>query len=133
MILQFKNQQIYFALESIWPNLHHRFKTELQDLVIANPDEEYIQTVDVPEAILMQIFKAVSTQPEGVAAVINQQMLAALEPQIAAASNINMVMQELEPPNEASRIIIAITEFSAQNATAKANKILNGKDQILTS
>jgi hypothetical protein len=131
MQLQFKNQQIFFALESIWPNLDYRFKYHVNELVAANPSDDFVQAVNVPEEIIVQIFKAVSSQPEGVATVINQQMLTALQPQIEAASNIAAVMQGLEAPNEASRIIIAITEFSAANAATKKDKILNGKTQIL--
>ena len=132
MILNFKNQHIFFALESIWPNLDYRFKYNLNALVAANDADDYVQTIDVPEDILIQIFKAVSAQPEGVAAFINQEMLASMQPQIMAASNIADVMAGTAAPNEAARILIAISEFDAANKATKAAKILNGKTQILS-
>ena len=132
MEIQFKNQHIFFAVENIWSNLDYRFKFLLNSLITANAQEDFIQTVDVPEAVLIEIFKAVTGQPEGVATFINHEMLEALVPQIQAQSNMAAVMQQLELPNEALRILIAIDIIDQSNKATKLAKILNGKIQILS-
>ncbi len=132
MQLKFKNEHIFFAIESIWTNLDYRFKFQVNQLITANGYEDFIQTIEVPEDILLQIFKAVSSQPEGVAAFINKAMLAELLPQIEVDSNLQKVQDGKEQPNESARLLIAINEINNANKATKAAKILNGKTQILS-
>lgn len=131
MTLQFTNRHIFFATESIWGGLDYKYKNILHNVISANPDDDYVQTLEVPEAILMQIFSTVTVQPEGVAAFINQEMLAELLGQIAPLSNMEAVQAGTEAPNEAARILIAINEIDVANKAVRDAKILRGKNQIL--
>lgn len=137
MIIQFKNRYIFFSTESCWHELPISFKYLLHQLVTTNSDEEYVQTLDVPEDVLLKIYRAVSAQPEGVATMNNEVMEADLMPQILAAHNLqyNAGGGYFEPgeesPNEAGRIMLAIQQFKASNRAIREAKILNGKTQIL--
>jgi len=131
MTLQFSNTHIFFALEAIWDNLNYKFKYAINEIVAANPDDDYMQTIDISEDILIQIFSTVTVQPEGVAAFINAEMLAELAPQIAAVSNIADVQAGTAAPNEGARIQIAINDIDVANKAVKAAKILRGKNKIL--
>ena len=133
MELQFTNKHIFFALESIWAALDYKFKYTVNQLITANPADDYVQTIDVPEAVFTDIYSALTRAPEGVAAIINKEMFDILEPQIMAVSNIAEYMADTEnvEPNEGTRILLKIQEISAINVTTKNAKILNGKTQIL--
>jgi hypothetical protein len=131
MLLQFKNTHIFFAIESIWENLDYKYRYQLNQIITANSDEDYVQTLEVPEDILIQIFSTVTVQPEGVAAFINQEMLTELLGQIQPLSNLEAVQAGTEAPNEAARILIAINEIDVANKAVKDAKILRGKNQIL--
>lgn len=56
MQLQFKNTHIAFATATIWINLNYKFKYLLNELLTANSDDDYEQTIEVPEDILVQLF-----------------------------------------------------------------------------
>lgn len=131
MTLQFKNEHIYFAIDSIWQTLDYKYKNLLHQLITANPDNDFVQTVEVPEHILIQIFSTVTVLPEGVSAGINQQMLLAIMQQVQplAAFTDGELGDE---PNEAMRILLAINEIDIANKAIKAEKILAGKNSILS-
>jgi hypothetical protein len=131
MQLNFKNKYIYFSLEDIWENLNYHFKTLVNQLCTANSDDEFVQSINVPEEILIQIYKDVTVKPEGVAMAINHAMLEDLKPQLAALSNLPDVMAGTAQPNEAARIQIAIGKVDDNNTATLNAKILNGKTQIL--
>ena len=146
MILKFKNADIFFAVESIWDKLNYKFRTLLNLLVTANADPEFVQEFDIPAQTLVQIFATVNTQPEGVAASTNKEMLTVLIPQLMAASNMDEVnnqpasdhsQQSMDAPdnrihyNEAAQILIAIAGIEAANDSVLAAKLLSGKTQIL--
>lgn len=149
MQIQFKNRYIFFAVESIWDRLDYRFKYLLHQLVTENSEDEYVQNIDVPEAVLIECYKAVSAQPEGIATMNNEVMEADLMPQLFAVQNLHFNGEYFEPdytedieegepvinvitPNEAGRIVLAIQEFKAHNKAVREAKILNGKTQILS-
>jgi hypothetical protein len=106
MLLNFKNEHIFFALEPVWntPGFDYKLQTHINQLVTANSDNDFIQQVEISKETLLKVFKSVSAQPEGVAAFINQQLLGALLPQLEAVSNLEAVQQGLEQPNEAASI-----------------------------
>lgn len=141
MQLQFKNSHIFFCLESIWQNIDYRFKYQINELVTANPDDDFLQTIDVPELVLIDIFNAVTVQPEGAAAFINQEMLAELIPQLQAAAGYDTpppitdeegnTIQPHPVPNEAMRILIGIQAIDNANRAVRTAKIAKGKAQIL--
>lgn len=131
MQLQFKNTHIFFAIDSIWDTLDYKYRYLLNQQITENSGDEYIQTIEVPENILIQIFSTVTVLPEGVAAFINQEMLTALLSQIEPLSNMEAVIAGEEQPNEAARILIAINEIDVANKAVKATKILRGKNKIL--
>ena len=131
MQLQFSNKHIFFALESIWENLNYKFKYMINQIVTANPEDDYMQNIDVPEDILIQIFSTVTVQPEGVAAFINAEMLQALSTQIDAVSNMADVQAGTSEPNEGARIQLAINDIDLANKSVKNEKISRGKTKIL--
>jgi len=131
MTLQFSNTHIFFALEAIWANLDYKFKNVINQLITANNDDNFMQSLEISEDILIQIFSTVTVLPEGVAASMNAEMLAALSPQIAELSNIADVQAGTAEPNESARIQIAINDIDVANKAVKAAKILNGKNKIL--
>lgn len=131
MTLQFTNNHIFFALDTIWPGLDYKFKYAMNQLIVANPADDYVQTIEISEDILIQIFSTVTVLPEGVAAFINQEMLTELVGQIQPQANLEAVQAGTEAPNEAARIMIAINEIDVANKAIKAAKIANGKNQIL--
>ena len=134
MILKFKNAHIFFAVESIWDKIDYKFRTPLNLLVAANPDPEFVQEFDIPATTLMQIFATVNTQPEGVAASTNKEMLSVLIPQLQSASNMTEVnnqapstdpMESRLSYNEAAQILIAIAKIEAANESVLAAKLLS--------
>lgn len=131
MLLKFKNQHIFFALESVWHELNYKFRYLVNSLVTENSDDNYVQDIDVPATELLKIFRAVSSQPEGVAAFINHDMQESLIPQLQAVANMADVLKKGADPNEAAVILFAIEELDKSNKAMKENKIINGKTQIL--
>lgn len=132
MQLQFANKHIYFALDSIWDSLDYKFKYHVNELITANSDDEFVQTIDVPEDLLVQIFSSVTVLPEGVAAYTNAAMLQVLSPQLQNAANMEAVQAGTEEPNEAARVLIAIQQVDATNASMRDKKTLTGKNKILS-
>lgn len=137
MKLNFKNKEIFFSVESIWPSLHHRFQTHLSELVEANDDADFLQEVDVPEVELCKLYAAVSSQPEGVASVINAELEQSLMAQLMPLHNLSFNPGGYfepgdEEPNEAGRVILNIQQTKAANKEKFNFKILNGKTQILS-
>lgn len=134
MLLNFKNEHIFFALEPVWniSGFDYKLQTHINQLVAANSDNDFIQQVEISKETLLKVFKSVSAQPEGVAAFINQDLLDALLPQLEAVSNLPAVQQGLEQPNEAASILIGIGQIDSDNQAAKAALILKGKNKILT-
>ncbi len=132
MQLQFKNKHIFFALESIWDQLDYKFKYHINELVSANSEDEFEQSVTIDSEVLLKIYEAVSSQPEGIAAVINAELVGILTPQIQSQSNLQEVMNgDNVEPNEAAKILIEISKIQSRNGVTLYNKILNGKTQIL--
>ena len=110
----------------------------INQLVTANPADDYMQTIEISEDILIQIFSTVTVLPEGVAAYTNADMLQVLAPQIAAVSNLADVMAgavdtngDPVQPNEGARIQIAINSIDQANIAVRDEKILRGKTKIL--
>jgi hypothetical protein len=95
-----------------------------------NPADDYVQTVEVPEEIMIQIYKSVTNKPEGISSSINHQMNLSLFEQIAPQANLSEVEGGAEP-NEAARILIAINAINDSNVEVMNAKIINGKTQIL--
>lgn len=133
MILKFKNEHIFYALETIWNdvNFDYKFKTHINQLVSNNPDKDFIQDVEVSKEIVIDIYKACSRQPEGLAASINKSIKTALAPQLAALSNSGDVENNGAIPNEACSIQIAILQMDADDLEAREALILKGMNKIL--
>ena len=131
MILKFKNAHIFFAVESIWGNLNYKFKYLLNKVITENSENDFVQTIEIPIDVLLQIFSTVTVQAEGVASFINQEMLESLMPQIMGQSNIAAALKGTEEPNESALLLFAIADIDNANKTIKAAKIISGKNQIL--
>ena len=127
MLLKFKNEHIYYALEPIWNSidLSFKFKTQIDNLVKSKPDNDVIQEIEISKEILVQIYKAVSMQPEGMASAINKEIKEILLPQLLAESN-----NDNDNPNEAYSIILAISEMDLSDVAARAALIEKGKNKI---
>jgi hypothetical protein len=123
MQLQFTNKEIYFATSQCFRELHPRFQTHLADLVLANDDETYSQTVTITTQQLVQIYKSQSSLPEGVARAINGQMRDNLLAQLLPLTE--------QGNTEAIEALGLIQEISVKNDAATQAIIDNGKAQIL--
>ena len=121
--LQLKNRHIYFALESIWPELDYRFKYQINQLVAENDDVDFLQTIQVDRATLNKILISVNNKPQGVAREINPEMFMAILPQVQALA--------VGGNQEAIEILSDMQAATAANDTLKNAKIINGKTQIL--
>ena len=142
MILQFTNKQIYFTVESIWSNLDYRFKYQLNTLVTANDEADYIQDVEVSVSILMQCYKAMSSGAYGCTVNMAEELLESLKTQLEASSNIVAYLEYLasletpDPlpeviPNEQTLALLDMEKYKEQDQALENAKILNGKTQIL--
>lgn len=132
MTITFKNRFIFFALANIWGNLNYKFKAHVNEIVTLNPEEDFVQAIEVPEDILIMIYEANSKQPQGIAKYINVEMQAELVPQLIASSNIQAVQAGTENPNEAARILIACQGIDTLNAQYREALIIQGKNEILS-
>ena len=93
MKLKFKNEHIFYALEPVWNDLHYIFQAKIGLLITANSEKDFEQEIEVSKDILVQIYKGVSQQPEGMAAAINKEIKDDLIPQLAAVSNMDEVIK----------------------------------------
>ena len=142
MELQITNREIFFAVENCWNELNYKLKTQINKLVSANDDEEFVQTVDVDAQSFILIMKAVNSQPQGIAKDINPPMHLSLKAQILAY--VTPVMKHLATLTDQSEIdayrlehseILTMAEkvqsILIENEAMLQAKILNGKTQIL--
>lgn len=121
MLLQIKNKDLFFVVETIWGELDYRFKYQLNQLVIANSTDDYVQTIDCDVSTLMQCYDAIQSKAYGCTVGMADTLLEDIKTQLLAN------MQESEY-NE------AIAEFlTAKNKSDElyAAKCLSGKLQIL--
>ena len=121
--VQLKNKYIYFALEGVWNELDYRFKYQINQLVTANSDDEYIQTIQVDKPTLGIILNSVNNKPQGCSREINPEMFMFILPQIQALANLGN--------EEAISILQGMQAVTLENDALKNAKILNGKTQIL--
>ena len=82
--LQLKNKHLYFALESIWNDLDYRFKYQINQLAMANDDDEYEQKIEVNRETIAKIIQSVNLKPQGISREINPEMFIAVQTQIQA-------------------------------------------------
>ena len=143
MELKITNREIFFAVENCWNELNYKLKTQINKLVSANNDEEFVQTVDVDAQSFILIMKAVNSQPQGIAKDINPPMHLSLEAQILAL--VTPIMIHLATLTDQSEIdafklehseILTMAEkvqsILLENEAMLEAKILNGKTQILS-
>lgn len=131
MTISFKNRYIFFAVATIWDQLNYKFKAKVNELVVANPDDDFVQVIDVPESTLVQIYGSNAKLSQGIAKYMNVEMQAALVPQLQTAANLSAVQSGQENPNEAMRILMACQEIDTVNAEYREALIMQGKNQIL--
>lgn len=123
MQLQFTNRQIFFSTSQCFGQLHFRLKTQLQDLVLANDDPEFVQTVAITPAQLAQVYKSVSSISEGEARKINGEMKDSLLTQLMQLAG--------NGDEEAIAVLGMLQEIDESNDTVAEAKIKSGKEQIL--
>lgn len=121
--LQLKNKHLYFALESIWNDLDYRFKYQINQLAMANDDDEYEQKIEVNRETIAKIIQSVNLKPQGVSREINPEMFIAVQTQIQA-----LVKQGNE---EAIEIAQDMAKATLANTEMLNAKIASGKEQIL--
>lgn len=142
MKLKLKNKEIYFAVENVWPLLDYRLRFQINALCVSNPEEEYIQEIDIKAPDFIQIMRAVNLQPQGIAKDINVEMHSKLKEQILKlAGPVLAEIQRVNDPEEKKRIRIeneelltiadAVQNILIENATMLQNKINSGREQIL--
>jgi len=121
--LQLKNKHLYFALESIWNDLDYRFKYQINQLAMANDDDEYEQKIEVNGETIAKIIQSVNLKPQGISREINPEMFIAVQTQIQA-----LVQQGNE---EAIEIAQDMAKATLANTEMLNAKIASGKEQIL--
>ena len=121
--LQLKNKHLYFALESIWNDLDYRFKYQINQLAMANDDDEYEQKIEVNRETIAKIIQSVNLKPQGISREINPEMFIAVQSQIQA-----LVQQGNE---EAIEIAQDMAKATLANTEMLNAKIASGKEQIL--
>lgn len=121
--LQLKNKHLYFALESIWNDLDYRFKYQINQLAMANDDDEYEQKIEVNRETIAKIIQSVNLKPQGISREINPEMFIAVQSQIQA-----LVQQGNE---EAIEIAQDMAKATLANTEMLNAKITSGKEQIL--
>lgn len=142
MNLKFTNKQIFFTLDSIWANLDYKFKYYINQLVTANSDEDFEQTLDVSIEILMKCYRTMSNSPYGFTTDMAETLLESLRNQLLAEANITEYLTyigslETETPlpevipNEQTQALLEINQYKTQDKAIETAKILNGKNQIL--
>lgn len=123
MELQIKNEHLFFALGGIWETLDYKFKYNINQLVTANSDDTYIQTIDVTPVLVRTILNYVNLIPQGVAREINPEMFSSILPQVQAAAALG------DP--EAIEILQDMNNTVINNNEIKNNLIITGKNKIL--
>jgi hypothetical protein len=123
MIVQVTNRQISWCIESIWNQLDYKFKYQINQLINENPQEEYLQTIDITPKTFIQIMNAVNAQPQGIALDINPPLYDSLKAQI-----LHLAQQGNE---EAQLVLAEMVGILSKNQQILAAKIENGKTQIL--
>lgn len=123
MLLQFTNKQIFFSVSQCFGDLSPRLRTHLQDLVLINSEDDFVQTVTITPKQLAEVYRSVSGIAEGEARLINGQMKDALLPQLMGLAQ--------NGDEEALEAIGLIQAIDAQNDGVMEAKVLSGKTQIL--
>lgn len=142
MELQITNREIFFAVENCWNELNYKLKTQINKLVSANDDEEFVQTVDIDAQSFIFIMKAVNSQPQGIAKDINPPMHLSLKAQILklvepVMAQLALITNEEEINHYKAQNAEILTMAEKVQSILKENedmlqaKILNGKTQIL--
>jgi hypothetical protein len=143
MILKFTNKQIYFAVESIWQDLDYRFKYQLNKLVTANNQDDYVQNIEVSVPVLMDCYRAMSSGSYGCTVNMAEELLESLKTQLLASANIVVYTQYTDSletptplpkvtPNEQTLALLEIEKYKEQDQALETAKIINGKTQILS-
>lgn len=142
MVLQITNREIFFAVENCWNELNYKLKYQLNNLVTANSEDAYLQSVDIDAQSFILIMKAVNSQPQGIAKDINPSMHISLKAQILTL--VTPIMDHLATLTDQAEIdaykethseILTMAErvqtILLENEAMLEAKILNGKTQIL--
>lgn len=124
MILQLKNEYIYFAVESVWDNLDYRLKFQLNQKCSLDSDNNTIQDIDVNISDLQALITAVNNQPQGIAREINPEMFTSVVAQLQTAA--------AGGDEEAQEMLLLVQNTTALNEQLKQNKILSGKERVLS-
>lgn len=160
MQIQIKNKYIYFAIHGVWQQLDYRFCTHIWELVSANSEDEFEQTVDVPMSQLLLLYNNAANQQEGIAASMNTEMntviLSQLLPQAGMTmQDVGVLIEEILNPvqesmdhshpvepvlptvmqgkegNEAAQALYEICKVRAANIQKRDAKVASGRRVIL--
>ena len=103
--------------------LDYRFKYQINQLAMANDDDEYEQKIEVNRETIAKIIQSVNLKPQGISREINPEMFIAVQSQIQA-----LVQQGNE---EAIEIAQDMAKATLANTEMLNAKIASGKEQIL--
>lgn len=140
MKIKLKNKHLFFAVESVWSKLDYKLKYQINQLVTTDDKDDTIQEIDFTRDDLQLILTAVNNQPQGIAREINPEMFLMVQPQVQAIIVAEMQggwKPELDEDgkviNKTEAMLIGedMQRATANNDIMKANKIENGKTQIL--
>lgn len=123
MLLNLKNKNIFFCVESIFEQLPLSFKVQLYNKVTINSELETIQSIEISPALLATVYKEVSSKPEGISSSINKELKDFIMPQIIEKVGTNDA--------EAIEAATLIQALDANDYAIRDAKIQSGKERIL--
>ena len=123
MNLLIKNEHLYFSMYTAWNSLDYRLKTQINEKVIANSDNDYMQTIDLSISDLKDIINSVNALPQGIAREINPQMFISIFEQLSKEAN--------KGDKDALEMLQLIQSITVTNDKVKQSYIEQGKLQIL--
>lgn len=123
MEIKIKNEHLYFALGGIWENLDYKFRYVINQKVVENPDNDYVQTIDINLNLLNVIIYYVNSQSQGVSREINPEMFLSIIPQIQTLA--------AQGDGEAIEMMQLIGRVTQENIKRREVIVDEGREKIL--
>ncbi len=133
--IKLKTKYVAYATRIASNTMDPILYVHLRGLIFENENMEHEHTLSIPGSGLVNIYRAVSQMPEGIASVMNNEMKAALFPQLVQQSGLTMPQIEAMAAtaeangnelNEAGEVILGIAKIDAENKAAAAQLVQEG-------
>lgn len=141
MQIELTNKQLFFALDPIWVLLDFRFKYQINQLVLANGSEDYVQSISVDKRGAILIYQSLCNAAFGRVG-IGAEILKDLELQLKERGNYADYMAYIQSadtdtpldvvvPDEYTDTMLAVDVIKASNAQIAFDRISAGKCKII--